>query len=160
MHALTIIRLGFTGIMAVFISSCGKKNNDSNGNISPNSSQSTPSNTPNSSTALSPDALIKAGAKVYKRCQACHTIAEGAPHKVGPNLWDIVGSTAGSKEGFRYSVAMSESGVVWSSEALREYIRNPREFMPKNKMSFVGLRKDKDLDAVIAYITARSTPTQ
>jgi len=55
---------------------------------------------------------IQRGAKIYARCRACHTLEQGERHKVGPNLWAVYGSTAGTKEGFAYSKAMKASGVV------------------------------------------------
>jgi len=61
---------------------------------------------------------MERGAKLYKRCRACHTLDEGGRHKVGPNLWGIYGSKAGSKDGFNYSKAMAASDVVWDTPAV------------------------------------------
>lgn len=118
-----------------------------------------PAITQTAAQTLSPEEmLMKRGAKLYKRCQTCHTLDEGGKHKVGPNMWDLYGSTAGQKEGFAYSKAMSESGLVWTQETLSGYIENPRKYMPGNRMSYVGLRKPEDREAVLAYIKAQTTP--
>jgi len=73
-------------------------------------------------------------------------------------MWNLYGSTAGVREGFAYSKAMKESGVIWTDETLSAYIENPRKYMPGNRMSYVGLRKAEDREAVLAYIKAKTTP--
>ncbi len=96
---------------------------------------------------------VEAGAKVFRRCQACHTVEEGGANKVGPNLWGIFGATAAGRDnGFNYSKAMRDSGIVWNEENLEEYLENPRESVPKTRMSFPGLKKDEDRENVIAYL--------
>jgi len=54
---------------------------------------------------------MERGAKLYKRCKACHTLDEGGKHKVGPNLWDVYGAKAGAKDGFKYSKVMDASEI-------------------------------------------------
>ena len=88
-----------------------------------------------------------------KGCARCHTVAEGGAKKIGPNLWGIIGSTAGARDtGFKYSKGVSESGVVWTEENLNEFIANPRKFIKGNRMPFGGLRKEDDRANVIAYL--------
>jgi cytochrome c len=96
-----------------------------------------------------------AGENVFKKCKICHQIGEGAKNQVGPEQNGIVGRKAGSVEGFAYSPAMKEAGekgLVWTDENLHKYLENPKEFVPKNKMAFVGLKVEKDRDDVIAYL--------
>jgi len=95
------------------------------------------------------------GEKVFRRCKACHAVGEGAKNKVGPELNNVIGRTAGTVEGFNYSKAMvakGEEGLVWNEETLAEYLKSPKDFVPKNKMAFAGLKKDDDLADVIAYL--------
>lgn len=101
---------------------------------------------------------IQRGAKIYARCRACHTLEQGDRHKVGPNLWAVYGSTAGTKEGFAYSKAMKASGVVWDEVTMDAYLTKPAQFMPGNKMTFIGLKKQEDRDAVQAYMKDKTTP--
>ncbi len=96
---------------------------------------------------------VAAGEAVFRKCQACHTLAEGGANKVGPNLWGVIGSTAGARDtGFRYSKALVESGVAWTDEALDEYLANPRQFIKGNRMAFAGVRDAEDRADLIAYL--------
>lgn len=95
------------------------------------------------------------GEKVFRKCRACHQVGENAKNAVGPVLNGIVGRPAGSIEGFNYSQANREAGkggLVWTEEKLFEYLKDPRAFMPKNKMAFAGLKDDDDRKDVIAYL--------
>ncbi len=100
-----------------------------------------------------------AGAKVFKRCMACHTIEEGK-NRVGPTLYGIIGHEAGAVEGYKYSKANQESGIVWTPEVISEYLENPRKYMPGTKMAFPGLKKPQQRVDVIAYIAANGGMVQ
>jgi cytochrome c len=96
------------------------------------------------------------GKKVFKKCKACHMVGENAKKKVGPPLNNIIGAIAGKQEGFKYSKAMiakGEEGLVWNEETLAEFLKKPKAFVPKTKMTFAGLKKKKKkIDNVIAYL--------
>jgi cytochrome c2 len=91
------------------------------------------------------------GAKVFNKCQACHALDE-AKNKIGPHLVDIFGRPAGSVEGFRYSDALTSSGIVWEDETIAAYLKDPKGYVPGNKMVFVGLKKDEDIADLLAYL--------
>ncbi|WP_440959544.1 c-type cytochrome [Oceanicaulis sp. LC35] len=97
-------------------------------------------------------ANVDNGARIFRRCQACHTVEEGGRNMVGPNLHDVFGRESGHKDDFRYSPAMSESEIVWSAETLDAYLTNPREYIPGNRMSFAGLRDEQDRHDLIAWL--------
>ncbi len=100
-----------------------------------------------------------AGEAVFKKCAACHAVGEGAKNKVGPMLNDIIGRTAGTVEGFKYSPAMiaaGEGGLIWTPENIAAYMKDPKGFVPKNRMSFAGLKKDEDIDNLNAYLATYS----
>ncbi len=95
-----------------------------------------------------------AGKKVFNKCKACH-FADKEKNKVGPYLKGVVGRKAAAVEGFKYSEAMkakAAEGLVWTEENLKAYLAAPKKFVPGNKMAFVGLKKDKDIADVIAYL--------
>lgn len=101
---------------------------------------------------------IQRGAKIYARCRSCHTLEEGGKHKVGPNLWDIYGSKTATKEGYAYSKAMKAADIIWDDETMDAYLQRPSAFMPGNKMTFIGLKKQVDRDAVQVYLKSKTTP--
>lgn len=100
-----------------------------------------------------------AGEVVAKKCLACHTFAKGAPAKVGPNLYNVVGGPAGHMEGFGYSPAMLEKkkeGLTWTFDNLDHFLANPKGFIPDTAMAFPGVKKPGDRANVIAYLRTLS----
>jgi cytochrome c len=94
-----------------------------------------------------------AGETVFKRvCATCHNPTAEGPRKLGPTLAGLVGRKSGSVEGFRYSKANSEAGIVWTTEKLDPYIKNPREVVPGTTMAYAGLRNDDERANLIAYL--------
>lgn len=105
------------------------------------------------------DDLFAQGRQVYTRCAACHA-AGHRENKVGPHLVGLFGRPAGSLPDFRYSEAMANAGIVWTEETLEAYLREPRRYIPGNRMAFAGLRDDEDLRALMAYLRRVTEPEQ
>ncbi len=95
------------------------------------------------------------GQKVFVRCQACHVVNQ-PQNRVGPTLQGLFGRKAGSVEGFKYSDANKNSGVVWDEATLDQYLTDPKAYMPGNKMAFPGLKKPDERADVIAYLKQAS----
>ena len=95
---------------------------------------------------------VDKGAKIFKRCKACHTLEEGGKNKIGPNLFGIFGREAGTLEGYKFSKAMRGADVVWDEATLDGYLTKPKKFIPKTKMAFPGLKKEGQRADVIAYL--------
>ncbi len=94
------------------------------------------------------------GAKVFKKCKACHT-AEDEKNKVGPHLVGIIDRPVASVDGFKYSKAMTEfaaDGKVWDVETLTIYLKKPKDLIKKTSMAFAGLKKDKDIENIVVYL--------
>ncbi len=98
------------------------------------------------------EASYAAGMRTWKLCQSCHLTAEGAGHLVGPNLHGMFGRQVATAEGFPYSPALAAETFVWTPEMLDTWLQNPRTFVPGNRMSFSGVRRESDRLAVIAYL--------
>jgi len=96
------------------------------------------------------------GAKVFRKCKACHKVDASAGNGVGPNLYGIVGREIAAVDGFKYSDALSGKGGAWTFEALNGFLTKPKEWAPGTKMAFPGLRKEADRAAVIAWLNAQS----
>ena len=93
------------------------------------------------------------GEKVFAKCKACHEIAT-EKNKVGPSLHGVIGRKAGTVEGFKYSEAMAGADVTWDAATIAEYVAKPKDFIPGNKMAFVGLKKQDEIEDLVAYISA------
>ncbi len=91
------------------------------------------------------------GKKVFNKCKACHNV-DNEKNKVGPHLVGIFGRTAGAVDGFKYSKAMKGSGIVWDETTIAEYLKAPKTYIKGNRMAFAGLKKQADVDNVIAYL--------
>ncbi len=92
------------------------------------------------------------GKKLFKECAVCHTVKQGDGNRVGPNLFGVVGRAAGSLEGFAYTKAMKESGIVWDDETLDGYLENPPQYVRGNRMAYVGQRDPQKRADLIAYL--------
>ena len=97
------------------------------------------------------------GEKVFKKCSACHQIASGGKNMIGPNLWGVIGRTAGSVSDYKYSKAMIAYGKEWSFEEMNSYLIKPQAYIKGTKMAFAGLRKEKDRASVILYMNSKSS---
>ncbi|KLN59321.1 cytochrome C [Kiloniella spongiae] len=90
-----------------------------------------------------------AGKKVFNKCKACHTIGK---NKIGPDLAGLFGRPAASVEGYKYSKAMKASGITWTEDNLAKFLKKPKAFVPKTKMGFGGLKKEKQIEDLLAYL--------
>jgi cytochrome c len=95
---------------------------------------------------------VAAGENLFKRCAVCHSIGEGATNKVGPELNGLDGRKAGTVAGFDYSDANKKSGITWNEANFKEYIKDPKAKIPDTKMVFAGIKNDKEVDDLWAYL--------
>ena len=101
------------------------------------------------SPAAAGDAAL--GQKVFNKCKACHDVS-GPKNKAGPSLKGLFGRSAGNVEGFSYSEAIKNSGIVWSEDTLKAYLADPKAVVPGTKMSFTGLKKQEEIENILEYL--------
>ena len=95
----------------------------------------------------------ESGAKIAKKCAACHSFEKGGPNKVGPLLFNVVSRPIGGQTGYNYSSALSEKGdETWTYENLFAFLSKPKDFAPGTKMTFAGLKKPAQAADMIAYL--------
>ena len=109
-------------------------------------------NTVDTGELMTIDGDLERGRKLYLQCRACHSLKENEPHKIGPNLFKIIGSKAGRMKGYNYSDALSKNEIVWTIENLDLWLEKPYEIIPGNKMVFSGMSKQEDRNDLIAYV--------
>ena len=95
---------------------------------------------------------VAAGEQSFKKCFPCHSIGEGAKNKVGPELNGLDGRHSGTAAGYSYSDANKNSGIVWNEETFEAYIKDPRGKIPGTKMVFPGVKNEKEVGDLWAYI--------
>ena len=94
------------------------------------------------------------GKKVFNKCKACHALVAGK-NRIGPSLAGVFGREAGTAPKYKFSKAMKKAGkrgLIWDAKTMSEYLLKPRKFIKGTKMSFAGLKKQKDRDNLIAFL--------
>jgi cytochrome c len=104
------------------------------------------------STAATLGQDVEAGETSFKKCLACHEIGPDAKNKIGPLLNGLDGRKAGTAANFNYSDANKNSGLTWNEQTFKEYIKDPRVKIPGTKMIFPGVKNEKEVDNLWAYI--------
>jgi cytochrome c len=118
----------------------------------------------------------EAGAKVFNKCQTCHVVANeagetlaGKNAKTGPNLYGVVGRTAGTYPEFKYGesiVALGASGFAWTEADIVTYVADPGAFLKdklgdtkaKSKMMFKVKNETEAADVAAFLATFSAAP--
>ena len=95
---------------------------------------------------------VASGEKIFKKCAACHSIKKGGPNKIGPALYNVVGRAVGGVDNYKYSKALTSYGKEWTFAELNGFLQKPASYLKGTKMSYAGLRKEKDRASVIKYL--------
>ena len=107
-------------------------------------------------TAIMAMGDITSGEKIFKKCAACHSINKGGKNKIGPALYNVVGREVGGVDDYKYSKALASYGKEWTFEELNGFLTKPSSYLKGTKMSYAGLRKEKDRASVIKYLNQNS----
>jgi cytochrome c len=93
-----------------------------------------------------------AGEKSFAKCRACHQVGETAKNVIGPALNGLFGRQSGTVEGYGYSPANRSAGITWDDASFADYIKDPKAKMPGTKMVFAGIKNDKEIADLTAYL--------
>ncbi len=107
------------------------------------------------------------GEKLFKSCKSCHAVGDGARNKSGPVLTDVIGRTAGTFAGYKYSKSLrtaGEEGLVWDEAQIIAWLENPSAYLKdrlddpkaKAKMGF-KLKSASDRADIAAYLASFQT---
>ena len=140
------MKYAFAAAAAVALAACGGQSDDAP------SGGTAPAGAAIQTAEAPPASPEDRGRRLFNECAICHTAKQGDPHRVGPNLFGIVGQEAGKQDGFAYSQALADSGLVWTEENLDAYIENPQGFIRGNRMAYAGQRDAERRADLIAYL--------
>jgi cytochrome c len=99
---------------------------------------------------------VTSGEKIFKKCAACHSINKGGKNKIGPALYNVVGRAVGGVDEYKYSKTLASYDKDWTFEELNGFLKKPATYLKGTKMSYAGLRKEKDRASVIKYLNLNS----
>lgn len=108
-------------------------------------SASTAQEPSSSSTAARPPAA-------FAQCKVCHSVERNGKPGMGPNLFRVAGSVAGTKPGFAYSPAMAASRFRWDRAKLDRFLTDPKGLVPTTKMIAPGVKDPAKRKAIIDYL--------
>ena len=100
---------------------------------------------------------VAKGEAVFKKCTACHTIAQGGANGIGPNLWAALGKPHGHVAGFAYSDALKGVAGNWDWESMDKWLANPKKYAPGTKMTFAGLGNPEERANLLAYLNSQGS---
>jgi cytochrome c len=95
---------------------------------------------------------VAAGEKSFNKCRACHQVGESAKNIIGPVLNGLFGRKTGTIEGYNYSEANRNSGLVWDEAVFAEYIKDPKAKIPGTKMMFSGIKGEQEIKDLTAFL--------
>ncbi|AZO80543.1 MULTISPECIES: cytochrome c family protein [unclassified Bosea (in: a-proteobacteria)] len=95
---------------------------------------------------------VAAGERSWNKCRACHQLGEGAKNLVGPQLNGLFGRHTGEVEGYSYSTANKGANITWDEAVFAEYIKDPKAKIPGTKMIFAGIKNEKEIADLTAYL--------
>ncbi len=93
------------------------------------------------------------GERDFAVCRPCHQVGGNAENMLGPELNGLDGRKAGSLADYPYSEAMKNSGITWNAAAFKPYIHDPQAVVKGTKMPFAGIKDDKKVADLWAYIS-------
>jgi aldose sugar dehydrogenase len=104
-------------------------------------------------TTLEPAAALDGAGLFATQCSGCHVVVDGLSHRLGPDLFGIVGRAVGQAQGFdEYSPAMKAQGGTWDEARLDRFLQQPQTSVPGTSMGFPGVPDAAHRKAIIEYM--------
>jgi len=86
-------------------------------------------------------------------CSGCHKVGDGTSHRIGPDLWGVIGRPVASADGYvDYSAALRAYGGKWTEERLNAFITSPQSVVPGSAMEIDGVKDPETRRKIIDYI--------
>jgi len=105
--------------------------------------------------ALFANASAADGEKAVRVCAACHSFDEGGAHRIGPNLYGIMGNDIAAVDGFNnYSSALSSLDGSWTYERMNAWLEAPMDYVQGTTMGYAGVKDDAERADIIAYLAS------
>src|SRR6478609_4271255 len=95
---------------------------------------------------------LAAGEQSFRKCSPCHSVGEDARNKVGPQLNGLDGRKSGTAADYSYSDANKKAEITWGEATFKDYIQNPMAKVPGTKMAFAGIKNEKEIGDLWAYL--------
>ena len=95
---------------------------------------------------------LAAGEQSFRKCSPCHSVGQDARYKVGPELNGLDGRKSGTVADYSYSDANKKAEITWSKDTFKDYIQNPMAKIPGTKMAFAGIKNEKEIGDLWAYL--------
>jgi cytochrome c2 len=107
----------------------------------------------NTIVSLTPLTGTSGEALFATHCSGCHKIGDGTSHRIGPDLYGVVGRRVAFAGGYLdYSPALRKFGGKWSEDRLSKFLMDPQALVPGSAMEFAGLSDEKQRTLLIDYI--------
>ena len=95
---------------------------------------------------------LAAGEQSFRKCSPCHSVGDDARNKIGPVLNGLDGRKSGTVADYSYSDANKKADITWNEASFKEYIQNPMAKIPGTKMTFAGVKNEKEIASLWAYL--------
>ncbi len=92
------------------------------------------------------------GRALTRPCRVCHNFKPEEGHKIGPNLFGVVGRKVAAAEGYDYSDQHLRRGGYWTPEALTNFFLERKGFRQGTHRAFKTLKGPIDRADLIAYL--------
>lgn len=139
--------------IALVISACGGQN-DGAVEAEPAASANQLAAIPSDDTLTTKVAAGPTYPTAFAQCVACHKVEADAPAGIGPHLVGVVNASAASRGDFKYSPALSNSGIVWDEPTLDAFLANPQKVVPGTMMAFGGIADEAQRKEIIDYLAS------